>query len=125
MRRVERFVRNFGIVILLAIVASVAWAQKESADFPSIPGNSIHVWNGTDRSVTFYISVDEKSWTKFSLASDDSKTITLGDGIEKAVGAIRTGDSTGKWRLLERNRYRIFWNSDKSAFEFAKMGRES
>jgi hypothetical protein len=112
---------SFALLATYFSVCGAALGQAGQASLPSVPGDSIYIWNGGNKSVTFYISSDEATWNEFTLGSDESQVINLGNGIARATAAIKTGDITKKRSVEAKSRYRIYFDSSSKLWDVGKL----
>ena len=101
--------RKISILAVFAMVltlAEAALSQTGSSNLPSLPEGSVHLWNGTNKSVVFYLSVDDSNYTKYTIEADDTEQLAFNTGIP-IFYAIKTGEKLVKGKLYSQQRYRI------------------
>ena len=99
------------ISLLIFIFSGSVHSQEGSVSLPSLPEGSLFLWNGTDKPVIFYLSLDEDNFTKYSLDADASEKLSFNKGTT-VYYAIKSGEKLVKGELESQKRYRIILISD-------------
>ncbi|NEK16201.1 hypothetical protein [Rhizobium leguminosarum] len=106
-RRTAKFSGFAAVFILLSSTFSGSFAQQGSLDQPSLNEGSIFIWNGTTRSVTFYLSSDNSNFEKFKLGTDEVAKPDYGKKVTNIYFAVKTGDKLIQRDLKAQHRYKL------------------
>lgn len=109
------------LVALLLPAGATLCAETHVIVEPLMPGPAVDIWNGGNKSIVFYVSIDGKNWAKFSLASGKDQIISIDGSDGHATVAIRTGSVINKRIVHVQNRYRIFFNGSTHSWDLATM----
>lgn len=113
-------IASFAVSMFAA--SGFAFAQSGSIDLPSLGKGTIFIWNGTTKSVIFYLSPDNKNFERHEIAADGTDSPQFGVNVPEIHFRIKTGEAIIDRSLKPQTRYQIFLSEEKT-FDIREIKR--
>jgi len=116
-----------GAFMLLILVPLISSAQSGGIVFQhelkgDIPGASVYIVNGGAQTVGFLLSLNRKTWERFSLNSSEGRLAYASQGdIQKMFIRVSTGKRHTDYTLNAGNRYQLYWSNSKKSWDVTKI----
>jgi hypothetical protein len=101
-------IRTFAI---LAIAFGESVALAGTVTMPSVAPHSLYFYSSAPKSITFYLTTDNKSWSEFNVDSGAAQTIDVEGSPTSLAVAIKTGEKVCQVGVDGGHRYEIYWNA--------------
>lgn len=112
------------VILLLAatfsLTSDIAWSETDYTILPLTLPSRVYITNGTNRSLTFYLRVNNGKWKSFELLSGrrDEYKCEKCEGDTKWGFQITTeGRDSVRYRLKRGGQYVLTWNESSEIFD--------
>ncbi|KAA5542518.1 hypothetical protein [Adhaeribacter rhizoryzae] len=112
-------------IVLVAVLLLITLNSFGQAVGRRISETTLGIYNNSDRTLNFELGPNKRDVKAYSISSQENWISPNYSVKSKPVFRIKTAEKTKKYSVKLNNKYMIFWNNPKKAWDLTKVKTDS